>query len=185
MLSTNKTALTSLLSLLFLSLSFSCQESLYKANEKVNNTVSFSGVEGSPLNNSIDTASSPCDPNIWKHVYNPSRLKVMDNCITVSGVITESHAEGDGDQHLLLKPDAAQQNLLKKKNIQKKNGCLVIEAVCINSISEAKVGGACKGYVNNVHIPKIGDYVKVTGSYVLDSHNGWAEIHPISKIVVQ
>ena len=44
--------------------------------------------------------------------------------------------------------------------------------------------GACKGYVNNVELPKVGDHVKVTGSYVIDSHNGWAEIHPITEIVI-
>ena len=164
---------------------FSCQENLFSENElpaSAGIKLNASAISASLFS---DTISAGCDPNVWKHVYNPSRLKVIDNCITVSGVITESHAEGDGDQHLLLKPDAAQQNLLKKKNIQKKNGCLVIEAICINNISEKKVGGACKGYVNHITIPKIGAHVKVTGSYVLDSHNGWAEIHPVSKIVIQ
>jgi len=174
-----------LLLLLFITILFSCQESLYKATGKNEPEVLFLHVKSSRVMNSIDTATSTCDPAIWKHVYNPARLKVINNCITVSGVIKESHAESDGDQHLLLKPDVSQQILLKKKNIQKKDGCLVIEAVCINNITEAKVGNACKGYVNHVQIPKVGDHVKVTGSYVLDSHNGWAEIHPISKIVVQ
>src|SRR5437762_2683140 len=55
--------------------------------------------------------SSSCDPDLWKHVYNPSRLKVVNKCITATGVITESHAETDGDQHLLLKLDSGQENL--------------------------------------------------------------------------
>jgi hypothetical protein len=129
--------------------------------------------------------SSGCDQNIWKHVYNPSRLKVINKCIAVTGVITESHAETDGDQHLLLKLDSGQENLLKRKNIKSKKGNLVIEAVCINNITEKKVGDACKGYVNHITIPSVGAHVKVSGSLVLDSHNGWNEIHPISKIVIQ
>ena len=64
----------------------------------------------------------------------------------------------------------------------KKQGDLVIEAVCINNITRKKAMGACRGYVNHVILPEIGDHVKVTGSYVIDSHNGWAEIHPITKI---
>src|SRR5258706_2951339 len=81
-----------------------------------------------------DSPLPGCDPEIWKHVYNPSRLKVIKDCITVSGIITESHAEADGDQHLLLKPDGGNENLLTRKNLKNKKGNLVIEAVCINNI---------------------------------------------------
>ena len=134
------------------------------------------------INEPIDTNASVCDPNLWKYVYNPTRLKVVDKCISVTGVIKESSADDDGDQHMLLKLDAGQENLLKDRNLKKKKGTLVIEAVCMNTITKSKVGGACKGYINHIQLPKTGDHVKVTGSYVIDSHNGWAEIHPISKI---
>jgi hypothetical protein len=132
-----------------------------------------------------DSSLSACDPEIWKHVYNPGRLTVIKDCITVTGVITESHAEADGDQHLLLKPDGGQENLLTKRNLKNKKGNLVIEAICINKISEKKVGDACRGYINHITIPAVGAHVKVSGSLVLDTHNGWNEIHPISKIVIQ
>jgi len=152
--------------------------SSYKGEEKQisKNIISCS----SEINDS--SAVSTCDPEIWKHVYNPSRLKVIKDCITVSGVITESHAEADGDQHLLLKPDAGNESLLTRKNLKNKKGNLVIEAICVNNITEKKVGAACKGYVNHVTIPSVGAHVKVSGSLVLDTHNGWNEIHPISKI---
>ena len=136
------------------------------------------------VKDSVDTDSSACDPTIWKYVYDPTRLEVVDKCMTATGVIEESSADDDGDQHMLLKLDAGQENLLNKKNIKGKNGYLVIEAVCMANITNPKVGGACKGYVNHVQLPKMGDHVKVSGSYVIDSHNGWAEIHPISKIEV-
>jgi hypothetical protein len=150
--------------------------------------------EGTIKQGIVNTAKSPgdfpfdsssCDPGIWKHVYNPTRLKVINKCVTVTGVITESHVEADGDQHLLLKPDGGHENLLTRKNLKNKKGNLVIEAVCINNITEKKVGGACKGYINHITIPSVGAHVKVSGSLVLDTHNGWNEIHPVSKIVIQ
>ncbi|MEP7170493.1 MAG: hypothetical protein ABI855_14080 [Bacteroidota bacterium] len=123
-----------------------------------------------------------CNPALWDRVYNPSRLEIIDSCISVTGVITESHAEDDGDQHLLLKLDAGQENLLNKRNLKKKSDELVLEVICANNVKLKKVKKACKGYVNNVEIHPVGMHVKVTGSYVIDSHNGWAEIHPVTKM---
>jgi hypothetical protein len=127
-------------------------------------------------------AGSDCDKKLWNFVWEPSRLEVIDQCRTVTGVIVEKKADPDGDEHMLLKLDPGQENLLKKKNYTKKEGNLVIEAVCINHITRKAAKGVCKGYVNHVQLPKVGDHVKVTGSYVLDSHNGWTEIHPITKV---
>ena len=125
-----------------------------------------------------------CDTTFWKYVYNPERLLVIDKCKTVTGVIEESSADEDGDQHMLLKLDNGQDDLLTKKNKKKKQGDLVIEAVCANKTSLGKVGNTCNGYINKIQIPKLGDHVKVTGSLVNDTHNGWNEIHPITKIEI-
>ena len=133
---------------------------------------------------SVNIPASDCDPNLWKYVYDAKRLQVLDKCKTVTGVIEETNADEDGDQHMLLKLDKGQKELLTKKNKTKKQGDLIIEAVCINNISRKKAIGACTGYVNHVQLPAIGDHVKVTGSYVIDTHNGWAEIHPITKIEI-
>ena len=171
--------------LLSLSVLISCEmkkEKKHKKKDKQEET-STSDVSQN-MKDSTDTDALACDPNIWKYVYDPTRLEVLDKCMTATGMIEESSADDDGDQHMLLKLDAGQENLLKKKNMKEKNGYLVIEAVCMNNITNPKVGGACKGYVNHVQLPKMGEHVKVTGSYVIDSHNGWAEIHPISKIEV-
>ena len=126
--------------------------------------------------------SADCDSSLWKYVYDNQRLKVLDKCKVVTGIIEETNADPDGDQHMLLKLDKGQNALLTKKNDTKKGGYLVIEAVCINNITRKRAKGACTGYVNKVLLPKKGDHVKVTGSYVIDLHNGWAEIHPISTI---
>ncbi len=133
---------------------------------------------------SVSIPKSECDPNLWKYVYDAQRLQVLDKCKVVTGVIEETNADEDGDQHMLLRLDKGQKDLLTKKNKTKKQGDLVIEAVCINNIIRKKAIGACTGYVNHVQLPGVGDHVKVTGSYVIDTHNGWAEIHPISKIEI-
>ena len=131
-----------------------------------------------------DNTTVDCDKSFWKYVYNPSRLQVIKKCTEVTGIIEESSANEDGDQHMLLKLDDGQGDLLTKKNITKKQGDLVIEAVCANKTTLPKVNNTCNGYINKIQIPKVGEHVKVTGSYVIDSHNGWAEIHPITKIEI-
>jgi hypothetical protein len=131
---------------------------------------------------SAPPAASGCDASLWNHVYNPKRLQQVSPCASVTGVITESNPDPDGDQHLLLKLDPGQGNLTNKRNAKKKGGDIVIEFVCANPTSLKKAKGACVGYANRIPIPKVGAHVRVTGTYVLDSHNGWTEIHPVSKI---
>ena len=128
--------------------------------------------------------NNDCDDHLWKYVYDPDRLQVLDKCKTVTGVIDESNADPDGDQHMLLKLDKGQKELVNKKNKKKKEGDLVIEVVCANKISRKRAMGACTGYTNGISLPSVGDHVRVSGSYVLDSHNGWTEIHPVSKIEI-
>ena len=155
-----------------------------KTSNKVteNNSMNPSSTKSNPSSNK---SSNDCDPNLWKYVYNSERLQVLDKCKSVTGTIVESNADEDGDQHMLLNLDKGQENLLTERNMKKKEGNLVIEAICINNITRNKALGACDGFVNNVQLPKVGDHVNVTGSYVIDSHNGWAEIHPITKVSIQ
>ncbi len=159
-----------------------CQaQKIKKLKKQTNeNTLPANGT-ASGKNNS---ASGGCDAGLWKYVYNAKRLKVIEQCVTVSGIITESSENKDGDHHMLLRPDAGQQTFINSRNIKSKEGNLVIEAVCANSTGLKKVGSTCEGYINKVQIPKLGEHVKVTGSYVIDNHNGWAEIHPITKIEI-
>ena len=107
---------------------------------------------------------------------------MLDQCKVVTGTIEEQDANEDGDEHMLLKLDAGQDDLLTKRNLKKKNGDLVIEVVCANPVTDKKAVEACRGYSNPIQIPNIGDHVRVTGSYVNDTHNDWTEIHPVSKI---
>ena len=132
----------------------------------------------------VDASPAPstgCDASLWNHVYNPKRLQQLQSCASVTGVITESNVDDDGDQHFLLKLDAGQDQLLNKRNTKKKGGDLVLEVVCANPTSMKKAKAACAGYTNPIPIPRVGAHVKATGTFVIDSHNGWAEVHPVSK----
>ncbi len=150
-----------------------------KDKDKQEETTRF---DNNAINVTDSNTSVDCDTTLWHYVYNPERLHIIDKCKTVTGIIEESSADEDGDQHMLLKLDNGQEDLLTKKNTKKKQGDLVIEAVCANKTTLKKVGNTCNGYINKIQIPKLGAHVKVTGSLVIDTHNGWSEIHPITKI---
>ena len=156
------------------------KEKKHNKNDKEEQTTSSDQTHNVQDNNT----TVDCDTSLLKYVYNPERLEIVDKCKKVTGMIEESSANDDGDQHMLLKLDNGQDDLLTKKNIKKKQGDLVIEAVCANKTTLLKVGNTCNGYINHIQLPKVGDHVRVTGSLVIDSHNGWAEIHPITKIEV-
>jgi hypothetical protein len=127
-------------------------------------------------------ASAGCDKSLLAHVYDPSRLQKLADCVEVSGKVEESAPDDDGDQHFLLKLDAGQESLINKKNLKKKNGDLVVEIVCANPITLAKAKPACSGYKNSIPLAAVGSHVTAIGTYVIDSHNGWAEVHPVSVL---
>jgi hypothetical protein len=168
--------------IIFVSVFTPCHAQKHKKHKKKNKEEKTSSLNESKKVK--DHTSINCDKSFWKYVYNPSRLQVITKCVEVTGIIEESSADEDGDQHMLLKLDNGQGDLLTKKNITKKQGDLVIEAVCANKTTLPKVGNTCNGYINKIQIPKLGDHVKVTGSFVNDTHNGWNEIHPITKIEI-
>jgi hypothetical protein len=126
----------------------------------------------------------PCDATLWQHIYHDYRLKVIEQCKTVTGVVESKKKEKDGDWHIRLRLDAGQENLLNEKNMSGQHGCLVIEVICACEVSQSDAIGSCENYINNVKVPEIGEHVSVTGSYVLDADHGWNEIHPITKILI-
>jgi len=63
-----------------------------------------------------------------------------------------------------------------------KSGDIVLEIVCANPTTMKKARSACAGYANPVAVLPVGAHVRATGTYVLDTHNGWVEIHPVSKL---
>ena len=141
-------------------------------------------IKQDPKGEVSQSAATGCDASLWDHVYDPTRLQQLAPCVSVTGVIEESSVEADGDQHFLLRLDPGQDTLLNKRNQKKKSGDIVLEIVCANPTTMKKAKSACAGYTNPIRIPAVGAHVRATGTYVLDSHNGWVEIHPVSKLPV-
>ena len=142
--------------------------------------------DSTDTNKSLAVRKRPndCDSSLWLHVWEPSRLKIIELCITVTGIITKVKADEDGDSHMRLRLDEGQENLLNEGNMEDKKGELVLEIVCANEIQKDKARKPCEGYINGIKIPKVSDHVRVTGSYVMDTHNDWMEIHPVSKVEI-
>ena len=171
---------TQTVSLIFLSVCCACSGEKANSGNALNAAEARSSPEASGA--SAQGASADCDASLWSRVYSPKRLEQVGTCMSVTGVIAESDADPDGDQHFLLKLDPGQETLVNKRNKKKKDNELVLEIVCANPTKMKKPQRACAGYTNRIPIPAVGQHVRVTGSYVLDTHNGWMEIHPVSRV---
>lgn len=126
------------------------------------------------------------DPDsISNHVYNPSRLTIIQPCITASGSVENVFEEADGDYHLRLALDDQYANLTNSANDQHQYGDLVVEIICALPITQQDAVSACRGYTNSITIPSVNDHITVTGPYVLDAEHGdWAEIHPVYTLTI-
>ena|GEM_PF-1830790 len=143
-----------------------------------------------PTETSSSSASNEgaCTADRTAHVYNPDRLQLLADCITVTGTIASETPQADGDYHVRLKLDAGQacgaQPCLDAKNVSDQAGDLILEPVCENPISQADAVAACEGYRNPLVLPVVGRHVEVTGPFVLDADHGWNEIHPLESMMV-
>lgn len=139
-----------------------------------------------------------CGDGLWQHVYNPSRLLVKQDCVTVTGVIVDATAnqshqqpdgvrhEGDGDTHGWLKVDPQFANLINAGNTSDEDGNLVFEIVCYYKVTQSDAKPACAGFKDHITIPPVGTHVAITGTFVQEkNHAKWDEIHPVSAIKVQ
>jgi hypothetical protein len=124
-----------------------------------------------------------CNPDINNFVYHPLRLKVIQECITVTGTLDLARVEKDGDYHMLVKLDAPFANLTNSLNDAKFNGDLVVEPICQNIPTQTDAIDPCSSYNGpnfGISSTALGTHLELTGRYVLDmQHGGWAEIHPL------
>lgn len=138
-----------------------------------------------------------CDAGLWDHVYKPERLKVLDQCVTVTGTIADATAsrkthdkygvrhESDGDTHGWLTVDPQWRHLLLPGNLSDEGGNLVYEVVCAFPVRQADAKAACRGYHATVQLQPVGTRVAITGTYVQDAnHAKWGEQHPVTSITV-
>jgi len=129
----------------------------------------------------------PCQYNgsISSHVYNPSRLQIVKQCITAQGMVERVIEEADGDVHLRLVLDPVYSNLTNTANDQYQYGDLVVEIICVGTVTQPDAVSACQGYTNTIPVSNVGEHITVTGPYVLDTeHSNWAEIHPVYSLSI-
>ncbi len=135
----------------------------------------------------VSVLEPPCQYNasISSHVYNPSRLQIVKQCITAQGMVDRVIEEPDGDIHIRLVLDPVYSNLTNTANDQYQYGALVVEIICVGPITQPDAVSACQGYTNTISAPNVGKHITITGPYVLDTeHYSWAEIHPVYSLTI-
>ena len=130
----------------------------------------------------VKLPAADCNAELWKHVYKPGRLRVIEPCTAVEGRVVSVHQAQDGDLHIGLDPD--QKSVLNLVNVIHAQRNLILEAVCDHPTTSSEPRAACAGFTSQIMVPKTGDRIRAIGSYVTDRENGWNEIHPVSKIEI-
>jgi hypothetical protein len=119
------------------------------------------------------------------------RFKVVQDCVTISGMVTLVHAPSDGDTVFALKLDKPFASMVTSVNINshKMNGGIWVEMICQrpNTSNEPIHKGDCSKpeEIKQFHWaqPKIGDHLLVTGRYQQDiAEGGHMEIHPVVNV---
>jgi len=132
-------------------------------------------------------ATTGCNQDLWHHVYNPSRLQVIEQCIEVTGTIRDIKHEVDGDDHIQLEVDPGFSKLLNDRNVTAQANSLIVEPVCQGPDTQPDAIAACRDFHSPVKVPKeSGVKVKVVGAFVWDTEadHGWTEIHPVTSMTV-
>jgi hypothetical protein len=147
----------------------------------------LAGCEAVPLgqtggrNTTVPPAQcSPSDQD--QFVYHPSRLKVLQSCIHVTGIVAAIHIENDGDRHLQVTLDPQFQDLLRPANRFEDNR-LVVEPVCVSLPLQPDAMDTCVADADPLQaLPQVGQHVWMEGRYALDlEHGSWAELHPLYR----
>lgn len=131
----------------------------------------------------VFNGSAPaCDPSLWEHIYNRSRIKLLRPCATITGTIIGKRPEKDGDIHTFLKVDPQFDYMLNDMNRTHEKGALIIEPMCVGKVTQEDAKKACRGFSQNFPDLKVGSHVEVTGVYIFDREHGHNELHPVTSI---
>jgi hypothetical protein len=130
----------------------------------------------------VKLPAADCNADLWKHVYSPERLAVIEACTAVEGRVASVHRAVDGDLHIGLDPE--QKSTLNLANAMHAQRRLIVEVVCDHPTTKQQPSSACAGFTSQITAPSIGDHVRVTGAYVTDHDNGWNEVHPVTRIEI-
>jgi hypothetical protein len=117
----------------------------------------------------------PLSHNVFEHTHTPSRLRIVNTCVEVVGVVSiPPFVPEDGDYCFDILPQET--FTLGIGNYLLRKGGLHIEVVPADQdrVLTPIGGGVCPG-----------DLVRVKGVWVVDTDHGmWAEIHPALEIEV-
>jgi hypothetical protein len=146
------------------------------------------GCGGAPVaRQAISTPGAVCSPNDQdQYVYDPSRLRVLQACVRVTGYVDDIEVAPDGDTVFLLRLDPPYQRLLTPGNEEgEERGDLGVEAVCTVSPVDPIVMALCASdhdpYAQPA--PHLGAHVWMEGRYILDlDHGSHAELHPLYRM---
>lgn len=135
-------------------------------------------------------------------VYFPSRLHLVDRCLTLSGTVDCLKVEPDGDVHLRVRVDPQYAGLLQPSNslqtcADQPGPHLVVEIIPQHSqgVLFRTNNADSSGFIDPPR-PAPGDHITVTGPHVIDTNilhrvlyqgraaENWAEIHPAWAIRV-
>lgn len=119
-----------------------------------------------------------CGKDPLTGVYKPSRLKVLESCVTVKGTVVAWRHEHDGDYHVSMKIDddigpncdeTVRDCWTNGLNDSRQHGFTVVEFIPI--LPKPKF--------------KVGQRLELVGTKVLDLQHGdhkttgWVELHPV------
>lgn len=146
---------------------------------------------GAPKPHPATHGEPGCQDSLWHHIYRPSRLVVLRECVTVTGTVVDAthgrrsdgvRHEADGDTHGWLRLDAGQDSLLDAGNRRDESGNLVFEIPCEFHVRQRDAIAACRGWREPLSVPPVGAHVRMTGTLVRDTNHGrWNELHPVAE----
>ena len=132
------------------------------------------GLAAPPAQPRAYRADGCAEGDVLAGVYLPSRLKVLDPCVTVEGVVREielpAEGEGDGDLSFNVELAGGDLRLLNDGNTRNTHGWLHVEIVPMDQARLPR--------------PAVGQRVRVQGPWVLDTVHGHNEIHPVWSLTV-
>jgi len=89
-----------------------------------------------------------CDGELWRHVYRPERLRVIEPCTFVEGRVVSVGGGSDGDRHIALDPD--RKSVRNLMNASHGGGTLVVEVICDHAPSRPEASAACAGFGSRI-----------------------------------
>jgi hypothetical protein len=137
------------------------------------------------------TLPEKCDNRLWQFVHPSEQLKMVQECVTVTGIVDSIGSEGalgkqTDNYQFLLKPDPGYRDMVDGLNLVLQQGDLVIQMDCARLNVKSEAAASCQGIANSIVLPEVGDHIQVTGSFVYNpvflGKFGWNEIRPVSDI---